>query len=37
MVRTFDQRYSDFLVARSTQDVSVGTLLPILSTLEKWS
>ena len=33
---TFDQRYTAFIVGQSTRDVAVGTLLPGLSTLEKW-
>ena len=37
MASTFDQRYPSFLVGQSTQDLAVGTLLPIFSTLEKWS
>ena len=37
MTRTFDQRYPDFLVGHSTQDVYFGTLLPGFSTIEKLS
>ena len=34
---TFDQQYLAFIVGHSTQDVAVGTLLPGLSTLGKFS
>ena len=34
---TFEKRYPDFLVGHSTLDVAVGTLLPGLYTLDKWS
>ena len=37
VARNFYQRYPAFLVGHSTRDVVVGTLLPGLSTLDKWS
>ena len=37
MASTFDQRYPAFLVGHSTRYVEVGTFLPGLSTLDKWS
>ena len=33
----FDQQYPAFLMGQLTQDMDVGTLLPGLSTLYKWS
>ena len=37
MASTFYKRYPAFLVGTSTWDVAVGTLLPVLSTIDKWS
>ena len=37
LVITLDQGYPDFLVGRSSCNVAVGTLLPGLSTLDKWT
>ena len=34
---TFYYRYPSFIVGHSTQDMYVGTLIPILSTPDKWS
>ena len=36
VAKTFDQRYPEFFVGHSTQDVAAGTLLPVFSTLDKW-
>ena len=37
VARTFFHWYSAFIVGHSTQNMTVGTLLTRLSTLEKWS
>ena len=36
VAKTVDQRYPEFFVGHSTQYVAAGTLLPGISTLDKW-
>ena len=35
MTNTFEKGYPEFIMGHSTQDMSVVTLLPVLSTLDK--
>ena len=36
MESTFDQQHPDLIMVHSTKDVAVGTVLIVLSTLDKW-